>query len=288
MTTPMLLPVAAPPAAPPLYGLIPAAQVITGEDDHWEGGYTFVPEGSDGGGVLAPCDASYGNPERPGDPVTGVPFYVWESDQCSRLGNTPFSRYEDVVARARRNLQASESYHLAREFWKGELAATQPGWGDQPILADPASDVLTTGAATPLAAFACLEQGIAEAQRGGRGMIHCTPQMLTYWQSLYLIRPSGTLNVSALGTVVVADAGYDGSGPNGEAPTDGHQWAYGTGMVQVRLGPVQIVPGSEAEAVDRSDNTITVWVNRLASANWDRRAHVAAEVNVPLCGINGS
>lgn len=287
MTTNLLLPVAAPPAAPPRISLLASAQVITSESGPWTDGYTFVPEGSQGGGVIAPCDGQYGEPEELPAPVEAIPFYVWESAWCSALGRTPLNTYDALTARARRNLAAAESYHVAREFWRGDLA-TAESWDDQPVLARLASDVVTSGAATPLAAMGCLEQALSQAQRGGRGMIHCTPQLLTYWQSLYLIRREGTLNLTAMDTIVVADAGYDGSDPYGNIPTAGHQWAYATGLVQVRLDAVTVLPGSEAEAVDRRINKTVVWANRLASPSWDRRAHIAAEVDLPLCGINGS
>jgi hypothetical protein len=281
--TMLLSPVPAPPIQPPRVSLLTAAQLITdGADsgDRWGQGYTFVPEGNTaGGGVADPCSGAFTS-TRPPDVVEAEPFYVWEGDECSRLSRT----YDDVLARARRNLQGSESYHIAREFWRGDLATTE-GWTNQPVLARADSDTLTNGPAQPLDALACLEQGLATAQRGRRGMIHATHALATYWQSLYLLHTEGTNLLTALGTIVVVDAGYDGSGPLGQAAVDGSQWAYATGLVQVRLGPVGTMPDTEGQALDRLDNTVTAYASRLASPSWDGMAHLAAEVDVPFCWV---
>lgn len=278
--TMLLAPVPAPPIQPPRVSLLTAAQVIADGADRWGQGYVFVPEGNaSGGGVADPCAGSF-TQVRPPASVEVQPFYVWEGDTCTRLSRT----YDEIVARARRNLQGSESYHIAREFWKGTLA-TAMGWTDQPVLASPDSDTLTNGPAQPLDALACLEQGLATAQRGRRGMIHATHALATYWQSLYLLHTEGTNLLTALGTIVVVDAGYDGSGPDGQAAVDGSQWAYATGLVQVRLDQVTTLPDTEAQALNRENNDVTAYASRLASPSWDLEAHLAAEVDVPFCWV---
>jgi len=44
------------------------------------------------------------------------------------------------------------------------------------------------------------------------------------------------------------------------------------------------VSGIDARNVERNINTVTVYAWRMAAATWDGCAHVAAEINLPLCG----
>lgn len=278
--TMLLAPVPAPPIQPPRISLLTAAQVVTDGDNRWGQGYVFVPEGNTaGGGVADPCAGTFDS-VRPPDLVEVMPFYVWEGDECTRLQRT----FDDEVARARRNLQASESYHIAHEFWRGTLATTE-GWTGQPVLGRPTSDTVTNGPADPVDALACLEQGLASAQRGRRGMIHATHALATYWVSQHLLVAEGTNLLTMLGTIVVVDAGYDGSGPLGQDAVDGSVWAYATGLVQVRLDAVTTMPDNEAQALNRLDNTVTAYASRLASPSWDLEAHLAAEVDMPFCWV---
>jgi hypothetical protein len=66
-------------------------------------------------------------------------------------------------------------------------------------------------------------------------------------------------------------------------------------MIQVRLGPVEVIPGSLedaqglAAALNRGVNTITVVAGRLAGLQWANEcAHIAAQVDVPVCVIGGA
>ena len=66
------------------------------------------------------------------------------------------------------------------------------------------------------------------------------------------------------------------------------QWAYATSLIQIRLGPVNVRGGPNADGVDRSNNTAEVYAERMAAAAWDGCCHLAAEFNVATCGIGGS
>jgi hypothetical protein len=78
--------------------------------------------------------------------------------------------------------------------------------------------------------------------------------------------------------VVVPGTGYTGAGPNGEASSAFHSWIYGTSMVEVLLGPIVPV-GVGSEVVNRTTNQMTVRVEQMALAHWDRQAHIA----IPVC-----
>lgn len=174
-------------------------------------------------------------------------------------------------------------------------AANSSGYTANRVLAGPAidSDTVTSAAATPTAALACITAGLADALRGQQGMVHVTPQLLTYLQAAQIITRQGNLWVTAMGHIVVADAGYSGAGPGG-VPATTTQWMYGTPVVQVRLGPVELAPATLddatalGQALDREVNTMLVYAFRLAGFQWTAEcAHLAAEVDLPVCALGG-
>ena len=150
--------------------------------------------------------------------------------------------------------------------------------------------MLTNGAAALVDGLACVEAGIAAYGEGSQGMVHMTAQALTHYVTNGTVVKDGTTYVTPNGNLVVPDAGYDGSGPdvNGAPnPASTSQWIYGTSMVSLRMGVVEILPGEFAEAVDRSDNTVTFWAQQIVAAEWDHCVHVAAEINLPPCLTGG-
>ena len=255
-----------------------------GETERWENGYRFQPNALTGGGVADPCDAEaeFVPPTRPATEEF-EPFIVWTGDRCSAFGFTA-ANYEE---RAREMLEEQESYFIARELWKGTQAQAS-SWPNL-FLADESSDTLSNGPTAVVSAIACLEQALAECGRGSRGMIHVTPQLAAHLAALgnSLVRREGGMLLTLQDTIVVADAGYDGSGPDGTAAGDS-QWAYATGMVTVRRSEPVNIPGSLSEALDRSDNTVAFLAQRLASASWDGQCHFAAEVDLATCLIGGA
>ncbi len=288
--------VQAPPARPPLYGLIAAAPVVEDAALRWVGGWSYLPEGCGASGALSVgclgnTEAMASDGRGPGA-VEGDPVLLYATDECSSFGFAA----RDWLGRARRQLAAVESAELADELWDGAVTqAATPDLANR-WLAGPAidSDTVTGAAATPVAALACITQGLAETLRGQQGMVHVTPQLLTYLQSEQVVTRQGNLWVTAMGHIVVADAGYSGSGPGGVA-AGATQWIYGTPVVQVRLGPVETAPTSTAEAaglaqaLDREVNTMLVFAYRLAGFQWTAEcAHLAAEVAIPVCAVGGA
>jgi hypothetical protein len=237
----------------------------------WTGGFGFEPQSCDiVGPIAAGCFAEGSQPEKtPGDnpPVVEyVPFAVLGADACSTL-----DRSRDREARARAQLLATESFQIAREFWDGAVALDQ---------GDPNAFLAKNGASTDLGtagavqALAELEQALAACLHGQRGMIHATVYTATIWAHAGLIRPTGDgLLLTAMDTIVVADAGYTGSAP-GAAPDDppvppaditAAAAAYGTPIVHLRRGPLMPV-GDQVSQIDRATNTWTVIVERHAAA----------------------
>ena len=274
--------VQAPPARPPVYGLIAAAPAIEDPDLRWAGGWSFQPEGCGlGGKVAVVCEgdttqAGLGGPAV----VEGEPIWIFGADRC-----TTMQRSRDNEGRARRQLAAVESYQLADELWSGTVtAAATPDLANRWLAGDAAdSDTLTTAGVTPVAGLGCVTQGLAEYLKGQPGMVHVTPQLLQHLVADNIVTRQGNLWVTAMGHIVVADAGYSGDGPGGVA-AGATQWMYGTAMVRVRRGPVELT-----DTIDHTVNTRLVVAGRLAGVQWDSEcAHVAAEIAIPLCAVGGA
>jgi hypothetical protein len=70
---------------------------------------------------------------------------------------------------------------------------------------------------------------------------------------------------------------------------------FGTPLVQIRLGPVEVIPGdldgarNLAAAMDRSVNDITFIAGRVAGYQFAAECgHIAAQVNIGTCLIGGA
>lgn len=272
------------PPRPATLSLVNASNTpdLTGDDSRWPLGFKTAPEGCGDAWVEDPCNVGARTVEGRPAWVENQPMNVVAGDRCSSFGFAA----EDYEGRARRLLARCQSKQIAAEFWTGTLATTA-GWPNQ-FLTDLSSDVLTDGGATPVSALACLEQALAQCGCGDRGMIHATPQLVTHWAALgnSVLRREGGMLLTIHDTIVVSDGGYDGSGPGGTV-AGATQWAYATGMVTVRLGPVSITPGSFEEALDRADNTVRFFAERPAAATFDGCCHAAAEVALGVCLFGG-
>lgn len=267
----------------PRYGLVASARTINEADERWVNGFTYQPEGCLAAEVFDPCATGQTkSDDRNALLVDYTPFNVIVGETCSAFG----FEARDWRGRAERLLAAKESAAIERELWTGDQA-TASAWANR-FLASPASDVVTAGATSPLLALECLEQALAQCGSGDQGMIHATPQVVTAWASLNVLRREGMKILTYLDTIVVAGSGYTGSDPNGSGPSAGSVWAYATGMVDLRRSSVQVLPATLAEAMDRSVNDVTYRAERVAAASWDGCCHVAAQIDLPVCGIGGA
>jgi hypothetical protein len=174
---------------------------------------------------------------------------------------------------------------IARELWTGTAAVAETPDLPNDFLANSGSVFEPNGStSTPaIEALAWLEETLGQRSCAGGSIIHCSPFTATIWRSLQLVQstPDGRL-LTALGTVVVADPGYDGSAPDGSKDaTKAVAWAYGTGMVDVRLGPVKVLPPGDTlmSGIDRTNNDFNVYAYRPFAATFDTCAHVGIKVN---------
>lgn len=281
------------PSLPPRTGLIASATVLESAvlatpsdatpETRWQLGYSWAPEACDANGTADPC--SNVTPKDADDPPGSLladPFVVFASDKCRA---TP-APSRDRIGRARRRLIAGTSKLVAHELWTGDQA--QASSFPNLYLASPAANTLTNGAVSALDAMVCLEDALATCS-DGTTMIHASPGLMTHWRSLQLVERFGNIFRTANDTIVVADAGYDGSAPTGAPATSGSVWAYGTDLVTVRLSDISVLPSDDPEdyaamtLTPAADNSFTFIAERLASAVFDACCHVAVEVNIALC-----
>jgi hypothetical protein len=219
-------------------------------------------------------------PTEPTDPQY-VPPHVAVALPCS--GISGMTVLEETRDRAIALLERCQTLGIADELWTGDRAVAK-GWPND-YLSEPGAvtDLGGGSALSVLDAFAALEEGLAGAACAGGGMIHATTQTVTYWKHLQLIeRQADGRLLSALGTVVVADPGYDGSSPQSTVDASGATaWAYGSTMIDIRLGPIEVSTGSDMDlsGVDRRDNDFVVYAHRAFSATMDPCSRVGVKVN---------
>lgn len=276
--------VVSPPAVqPPRVSLLASAEEVN-DGARWTAGLTFEPYGCGyNGGKMPVCvtdeseysDKSFESEHRV---VEVEPYVAWYGDSCS----TATFRSRDFADRASRAFLAAESAIMARELWDGEVAASE-GFPNAYFSDGNATD-LGAGFPAPLA-LALLQQALADLIPG-RGMIHATRDVASLWYEAGGIRREGALLLDPFDNIIVADAGYPGTGPNGEARDENNAYAYATDLVQVRRdGQVRLLPGQDdfAAAMNRDVNFVEWRAERMVAAYWAGCAQVA--IGVDVCAV---
>lgn len=254
----------APPVAPPRYSLLSAVPTVDEPAARWEGGYQFVSElgPEHDAEPLADCLAWQPN-WQDWDPhaVNVNPVALWAGDDCHTTMGT---RARDWQGRARRKLNAYQSFDLARWLWSQVLS---------PLVVAVGGNVDPSAAA----ALGKLEDSLNFALQGVNGVVHMQPSALTACVGAGVLRLDGARYVTPMGNVVVADAGYTGYPPD-SAAAGGSQaedfWMVGTGPVRVRLGPIEVSEPDELGALNPITNTVRVLAWRAAAVElepltWD-------------------
>lgn len=257
--------VTGPAATPSLHGLIASAQVVNEADDRWTMGLTWAPEFSGGVSVYAPdcttnleLSVSLTNPAC----VEHQPVMLEVGIERSTWG----FKSQDYEGLATRVLEAGATKALEAEFWQTAVLGNQS-------LAVSGANVAGLNL-SPRRALAALEAKIASWATGGRGMIHAPVELASLWayDGYLIIEDGNRLVTKSKGNIVVAGAGYLGTGPVGHAnytPGAGKAWAFASGMVQVRQSGVIVTPDTLAEATNRSTNKVSYRASRYAAANFD-------------------
>lgn len=192
------------------HGLFSVVPVRTGTTDRWESGVAFEsigcpPDAPKGVGPFN-CDPEEGEPNAVGLPkdldegglVLGEaePFLIYETYQCSPIGNT-LSHAQDV-AQARLE---------AREEMRVEQALSTGAFGQTPNFADTAAVTDLGAQPSPREAIGLLEQTLA-TEYGAQGLLHMSRFTATILLEEGVVKLNNGRLATLLGTPVVAGAGY--------------------------------------------------------------------------------
>lgn len=248
------------PVAPPHSLLNTPGVVVERDAGRWLNGVNVVGYPDDTPSLWEPCSTGTFRVKDEGGPrpqATFDPFVVFIPTTCSIFGQSADNE-SGIRAQAEAVLEAVESMGVEQGLVAGVDGS------DNPFLADSNLDLLGGGAVSATVGLSYLENAIGAT--GRRGMIHATPAIIAAWQQ-DLLHVDGAL-VTVNGTRVVSGDGYIGVDPTDEAaPGAGQDYAFATGPVEVRLGPLVIT--ELAESLDRSDNTVTFRAERYVLATWD-------------------
>jgi hypothetical protein len=266
-------------ASPPTTGLVVSAHRPADDGVRWESGVGWVPERCGLNYQLVPLcsgsDPGAYTPDR-GAAAYVRPVGVRFASECSTLGGELDSE------RLRRMAEATTPFVVARELWDGALSQTDPftvggvSLTNRRLAQTAGITVVGSGGSETLTALGRLEQAALEATRGQRIALHIPVRMAAKLGDFG--RRVGNDYLTKLDNVVIADAGYPGTGPAGQAVA-ATAWAYATPWPVVRLSPLAVVD-APTQAVDRARNTVTVWAERVFAATFDPCAHFATEITL--------
>ncbi len=273
--------VPAPPAGIPPHSLIRAAITNRDDDPDWTRGLAYAPETCGGYRAISDCTAE--EVDFGGD--TTVPEFVdyrpWDLQVQDPCRSTFGYREDEVTARLNRAAAAVESFAIARELWAGDLTqaevAANPDLETNLYLAK-APTVLNGGTAVAAKrALGILEQEAGEVFHGQQVFIHVSREAHPFLADLVKV---GNLLYTRLDNVVVADAGYPGTPPDGEDPAANVAWMYATGPVVVRRTPLVMDTAEEAQVIDVRTNTIRRTAGKRVAATFDTCAYFAVPVTL--------
>jgi hypothetical protein len=269
-----------PLARAPLHSLVRAVDTTRDADPDWERGMQYAPEATGGYRALSGCTAQvldYGADDGPAPVVDYQPWELEVQDPCP----TTFGYDEAAVtARMQRAFDAVESYGIAHELWTADLsvADSDAGAGRDP---NPAltrgPTVLGTGPVNPRRGLGMLEAAIGDALRGQQATLHISRTARPFFPELVKV---GQLLYTNIDNLIVADAGYPGSAPEGAADAPDVAWIYATGPVVVRRSPLFMGPTALNETVDQATNTIRRTASKVVAATFDPAALFAVPITL--------
>jgi hypothetical protein len=257
-----------PLAAPPPHSLLRAAITNRDADADWQKGMVYAPEAVGGYRALAGCSAESVDYGTDAGPPAAVEYQPWElevQDPCSTTFGYSVTATTD---RLRRAFDATESYAIAHELWTGELTAADAAAGGpvtNPSLTD-APTVLGAGPMSARRALGELEQAVGDALHGQQAYLHISRLARPFF--VELIR-EGNLLFTNINNLIVADAGYPGTPPDGTAAAPDVAWAYATGPVVVRRTELFLGPDAPAQTIDTATNTVRRTASKVVAATFD-------------------
>ena len=250
------------PRQPLPYGLFSVLVPRDGADPHWEhDGVIWESLSCEPVSGIGPtCETDViGLPKgfaSNGDNGEADAFHVYGSYSCGHGGgHTP----DYAQQRAAEHLQAREEAFVERAIWTGEL--------DNLGFAEGAEQAVA-GAVSIRRAIAALVQWLA-VNYGSQGVLHMTREAAEYATSEDILIVVGNQLRTRTGMLVVAGAGYPGTGPAGQEPASGQTYIYATPAL---LGyRSEIFPGTVGAGAgfDKSTNDLYAVAERGYAVGWD-------------------
>jgi hypothetical protein len=290
-----------PPAlAPPGHGIVVSAQPAPADayrDDRWQAGIAVRPIGcAEPIARRFSCTTPLADLEpvtRPGE-LAFEPVQIVIADSCDSRGYSA----ANFGPRVRAAVEAGTSKAIEHDLWTGSGGAggfylrnpaTLAGVVNAPVTVGQNPDTQLVSPVDPDVALAALSQALSDCGVGAKGMIHL-PVHLGELVALHLNTEGQRLVTRTRGDIVVVGSGYDGTGPTGHpqaTPPLGTAWAYATaGIFNLLLSETTVYPGTLAEALDRSTNTITYSAERFALVYGNECCTYAVLVNtVPAVSL---
>jgi hypothetical protein len=278
VTTSLFTTVSPVTATAPKGGLVASVGVTNDGDSRWANGMVWRPETCFPARTMEVCGNTHQADQ--GGTDGGLVYYRPIGLHVETTCRNRFNSTADDEARARRQLMAASSYLLANELWLG--TATQDDPYDTPTggtniinayLASADANVIA-GTPDPVEALGLLEEAATRAALGQDVHLHVPRALLPQYGQILV--KQGQQWYTPGGALVISDAGYDGSGPAGQAPSLTSVWMYATAPVQVRLSDIDTF---EFHTV--ADNTRTVAAERAGAATFDPCVHFAINTTLP-------
>jgi hypothetical protein len=261
----------------------------TGENIHWEGGFSWRSEMCPEWEVINPCETveTYGTDDSTnGGIVLCEPQGYRVRDYLGSL-NVSFD-----PARVLRQAEGVGSMAAAAELWNGTATKLNPyasPVGERILNPSPSSNeyvnpylagstaTTLTGVTDPMEALGVLEEKARQQLGGMQCFLHVPVRIAT--QLGAQIRRVGNLLMTQTDAVIVADPGYPGTGPDGTDPAAPGVWCYATGPVQLRYGSIVTTVQPVSATFNRRTNIREVWADRVFAATFDPCCHFAIQVD---------
>lgn len=257
------------------FGLFSTFTLRPASGDRWESGVLWEPETcepADGiGQIQCLPEETEGLPKNllgnlSADDPTASAFTVYGHFRCTPVGWTPATAQERAVS----HLLMREEARVEQALWTGDL-------DNLPTLRG--STVVGTGTTDVVAGLGLLENFLG-AEIGVQGVIHMTrASAVALFARGALISVGGRLT-TALGTPVVAGAGYDGSSPAGVAAAAGTQWMYVTPALFGYRSEIFDSSNVSGDLFDRATNTLYAVAERSYLLGFDPCGKAAVLVDL--------
>ncbi len=253
------------PVAPPHSLLNTEGVVVETDEGRWLNGVVLDDYPADLPHTWDPCSDGTVRVKVSGagkDQSTFDPFVIYVPVICSYFSSNGLREMAQIA------LDARQSFAVEFGLAHGVAGMVNPFLGDGNL------SQLGGNGISVIEGLARLENAIGLT--GQQGLIHATPATITRMNTDTFIDPDNLVTTN--GNRVVSGGGYIGIHPLGKtASSDGQDWMFATGPVEVRLSPPAIQ--DVRTSLDRSDNTIEFRAERAALPVWDQSLQVGVLVD---------